>query len=189
MYLVFCLLNFMKIYTKTGDKGETSLMGGKRVGKDSLRIVTYGTVDELNSVLGVCRVHNEDVFLDEIFMIVQKCLFRLGADLATPIGEKYTVPRVTESLVLQMEQWIDVMDEKLPPLKNFILPGGCELAAHLHVARTVCRRAERYVVVLGREEEIGEMPVQFLNRLSDMLFVMARYANFLKGVDEEKWSA
>ncbi|MCC7196785.1 cob(I)yrinic acid a,c-diamide adenosyltransferase [Candidatus Peregrinibacteria bacterium] len=179
----------MKIYTKLGDKGETSLMGGKRVRKDSLRIEAYGNVDELNSVLGVCRIHNEDIFLGEIFMIVQKCLFRLGADLATPVGEKYNVPRVTDTLVLQMEQWIDAMDEKLPPLKNFILPGGCELAAHLHVARTVCRRAERSVVVLAKEENIGEMPVQFLNRLSDLLFVMARYANFLKRVDEERWTA
>jgi cob(I)alamin adenosyltransferase len=179
----------MKIYTKTGDQGVTSLMGGKRVGKDSLRIEAYGTVDELNAVLGVCRVHNEDIFLGEIFMILQKCLFRLGADLATPVGEKYDVPRVTDNLVLQMEQWIDAMDEKLPPLKNFILPGGSELAAHLHVARTVCRRAERCAVFLRREEDIGEMPVRFLNRLSDLLFVMARYANFLKKVDEEKWMA
>jgi cob(I)alamin adenosyltransferase len=179
----------MKIYTKTGDTGETSLMGGKRVGKDTLRIEAYGTVDELNSVLGVCCVHNDDIFLGEIFMIVQKYLFRLGADLATPADEKYKIPRVTETLVLQMEQWMDAMDAKLPPLKNFILPGGCELATHLHVARTVCRRAERVVVGLAREENIGEIPVQFLNRLSDLLFVMARYANFLKRVDEEKWAA
>jgi len=164
-------------------------MGGKRLAKDSLRIEAYGTVDELNSFLGVCRVHNDDVFLGEIFMILQKCLFRLGADLSTPVTEKHQVPRVTDTLVVQMEQWIDVLDSKLPPLKNFILPGGCELASHLHVARTVCRRAERCVVALKREEDIGELPVQFLNRLSDLLFVMARYANLLARVDEEKWSA
>ena len=177
----------MKIYTKTGDKGETGLMGGKRLTKDSLRITAIGEVDELNAVLGVCRAENKQVVIEKILHVLQRDLFALGADLSTPLEEKYDVPRVKENQITQLENWIDKIDVEVEPLKNFILPGGSAAAASLHLARTICRRAERAIVALERVENIGENIVKFINRLSDLLFMMARYANFLEKVEEEKW--
>jgi len=183
----------MKIYTKTGDKGETGLMGGKRLSKDSLRIRAYGEIDELNAVLGVCgavNVHSNYSGYSDVNNKIHQLqleLFDLGADLATPLDEKFEVPRVSQQQIDQLEQWIDEMDAKLPPLKNFILPEGSEVVTQLHVARTVCRRAERSIVELQNTEAIGELVVVFVNRLSDFLFVLARLVNMLEGGKEELW--
>lgn len=178
----------MKIYTKTGDEGETSLFGGQRVLKESLRIETYGTVDELNSVVGIARSLKPHKEVDAILESIQNDLFVLGADLATPLTQTSgKVSRVQQSQVDTLERYIDSLEPKLQPLKVFILPGGSMVAAHLHFARTVCRRAERLTSQLSREEKIGPAPLVFLNRLSDLLFVLARYANYLDGVAETQW--
>jgi cob(I)alamin adenosyltransferase len=178
----------MKIYTKTGDKGDTSLFGGQRVPKDALRIEAYGTVDELNSVLGIVRADNADPEIDTILRDLQMQLFDLGADLATPrSAETKAIKRFDESDVLPLEKIIDSQQEVLRPLKSFILPGGSSVAARIHFARTVCRRAERAAVRLSRNEDIGEGVLVFLNRLSDLLFVLARYANHKSKVSEVKW--
>ncbi len=177
----------VKIYTKTGDLGETGLMGGKRLSKDSLRIRAYGDIDELNAVLGVCRAQKAAQEIDAMLHELQLELFDLGADLATPLNSKVQVPRVTEKQIIRLEQWIDGIDEKLTPLQNFILPGGCLSAAQLHMARTVCRRAERGITALQKQEDIGGNVVKYVNRLSDLLFMMARLANKLEGVDDEPW--
>lgn len=177
----------MKIYTRTGDKGETGLFGGERVSKASRRIEAYGTVDELNSVLGIVRSMNPPKEIDAILETIQGDLFTLGADLATPFESDSSVPRVQPSDVQRIERQIDAIDPKLQPLKHFILPGGTNVAAMLHFARTVCRRAERRVVKLAKKEEIGEQPVIYLNRLADLLFVLARYANQHSGHEEKKW--
>ena len=178
----------MKIYTTTGDEGETSLFGGKRVAKDALRIESYGTVDELNSSLGVVRSLKPAQEIDAVVVQVQNELFVLGADLATP-NEKQTknVVRLGKTHVSHLESVIDSLDKKLKPLSSFILPGGSPVAAHLHLARTICRRAERFVVRLAREETIDPFCIKYLNRLSDLLFVLARYANQLDGGAETPW--
>jgi cob(I)alamin adenosyltransferase len=179
----------MKIYTRTGDKGETSLFGGKRVGKENIRIEAYGTVDELNSVIGMCRSVKPAPEVDRILETVQNDLFALGADLATPISSKSrSIKRVKPPAVSQLERHIDSIDATLPPLKNFILPCGSVAAAKLHYARTVCRRAERIVVQLSRQEQIGTTPAIYLNRLSDLLFVLARKVNALEKIPETKWT-
>lgn len=178
----------MKIYTKTGDKGETGLMGGKRLKKDSLRIHAIGEIDEINANLGLLRAQKRPrPQLDNMLRRLQNELFDLGADLATPLDSKVKVPRVTAKQVANLEKWIDGIDKELAPLRNFILPGGSSLAAQLHVARAVCRRAERTIVALQGREKIGENVVKYVNRLSDLLFVMARYANKMGKFDEEKW--
>ncbi len=178
----------MKIYTKTGDKGDTSLFGGQRVPKDALRIEAYGTVDELNSVLGIVRADNKEKEIDEILEQVQNELFVLGADLATPRSSNTKqIRRVEPKDAVRLERVIDKLDAELKPLRAFILPGGSPVAARLHFARTVCRRAERAVVRLSRNEDIGEAITIYLNRLSDLLFVLARYANHCAGVAETKW--
>jgi len=180
----------MKIYTKTGDDGTTGLFGGGRVSKDSLRIRSYGTVDELNSVLGLARAHGVGARHDELLMTLQEQLFILGADLATPAGsaKNFSLPRVTSREIECLERAIDDLEETLPALKNFILPGGTPSGAALHLARTVCRRAERLVVMLVHEEpEVGVLPLQYLNRLSDLLFVLARGVNHAAGVEEHPW--
>jgi cob(I)alamin adenosyltransferase len=178
----------MKIYTKTGDRGDTSLFGGQRVPKDALRIEAYGTVDELNSVLGVVRAECQDPEVDGILGSIQERLFEIGADLATPRSiERKVVRRIEEKDSVPLEKVIDSLDSQLKPLKTFILPGGARVAAQLHHARTVCRRAERVVVRLSRNEEIGEAIPMYLNRLSDMLFVLARYVNHRSGVVETRW--
>ncbi|MBI5216031.1 MAG: cob(I)yrinic acid a,c-diamide adenosyltransferase [Ignavibacteriae bacterium] len=180
----------MKIYTKTGDKGETSLFGGKRVTKDALRIEAYGTVDELNSMLGVCRSLNSVQEIDSILNDLQQSLFTLGADLATPSDvQNKSVTRIQETDIRPLEHTIDSISEKLQPLTSFILPGGNRAAAMIHLARTVCRRAERLVVQLSHEEEINRESIVFLNRLSDLLFVLARYVNALSNTSEVKWNS
>lgn len=180
-----------KIYTKTGDRGETSLFGGERVGKDNLRLDAYGTVDELNSVIGVCRSVNPFSEVDPILRDLQEELFVLGADLATPQGSSAgaRLRRIQPANVSRLEQLIDTIDPKLEPLKQFILPSGSQAAAMLHFARTVCRRAERKSVELSRREPIGDQPVIYLNRLSDLLFVVARWVNTLGGGGETKWDS
>ncbi len=178
----------MKIYTKTGDTGDTSLFGGKRVGKDSLRIETYGTVDELNSVLGVCRSLNTHKEIDDILDEIQRSLFILGADLSTPYEVKtQSQSRIISSHISRLESHIDSIESTLTSLKNFILPGGTTVAAMLHFARTICRRAERLAVQLSQKESIGEQPIIYLNRLSDLLFVIARKANTISKTNEITW--
>ena len=177
----------MKIYTKTGDKGETSLAGGKRVLKNSLRIEAYGTVDELNSIIGICRSLHPPKEIDSILDRIQNDLFTLGADLAAPAGTS-NIKRIEPEYINRLEQFIDSIEPTLEPLRNFILPGGMQCAATAHFARTVCRRAERLVVQLSQEDNIGSQPVIYLNRLSDLLFVIARKINALNGTTETMWS-
>jgi len=178
----------LKIYTKTGDKGETSLFGGKRVPKDSLRIEAYGTVDELNSVIGVCRSVNTVKEVDSILEEIQNDLFTLGADLATPQSSENKIQRIQSSDISRLEHHIDRIELLLEPLRNFILPSGNRAAAMLHLARTVCRRAERLVVKLAHEESVNESSVIYLNRLSDLLFVLGRRVNTLSSTPEIKWN-
>lgn len=179
----------MKIYTKTGDDGTTSLFSGGRVTKTHLRVEAYGTVDELNSVLGVARAHHPHERTDAWLARVQRQLFHLGADLATPLDTKADwVVRMDAETVRWLETAIDEMTAELPALQNFILPGGSPAAAQIHVARTVCRRAERLVIGLEEEETIGEQVRMYLNRLSDFLFTLARWENMQAGIAEDKWS-
>lgn len=179
----------MKIYTKTGDKGTTSLFGGKRVEKDDLRIDTYGTVDELNALIGAAVSEIKDSELLAVLKDIQIDLFTLGSDLATPENSNitFTVPRVDEKFIDKLEKYIDSYTDKLPELKNFILPGGSKGASLLHLARTVCRRGERAVVALQKSEDIGKFILVYLNRLSDLLFVLARYANLVTNTPDVEW--
>ncbi len=180
----------MKIYTKTGDRGETSLHGGRRVPKDDLRIEAYGTVDELNSLLGVCRSMNQSADVDSILAELQNDLFTLGADLATPIEtQAKPIRRMQDADAVRLEKHIDAIEPGLPPLTTFILPGGNRSAALLHFARTVCRRAERQTVRLAKTEKLGGAPIVYLNRLSDLLFVMARWVNAISHTPETPWRA
>ena len=181
----------MKIYTKTGDRGETSLHGGSRVPKDALRVETCGTVDELNSLLGVCRAVNTERATDHLLEELQNDLFMLGADLSTPRqgnGAADNVRRTGPADIARLERHIDAIEPQLEPLANFILPGGNPAAANVHLARSVCRRAERLAVRLAREEAIGSDAVVYLNRLSDLLFVAARRLNAHGGTAETKWN-
>ena len=180
-----------KVYTRTGDDGTTGLGGGQRVGKDTLRIEAYGTVDELNSVLGVALVAGVNETLAEVLGTIQNELFHLGSDLCILEQDKVkiSVPRIEERHVVALEKLMDRLSEELSPLENFILPGGTAGAAHLHVARTVCRRAERLVVALSRQEPVGTWTVRYLNRLSDALFVMARHENKRRGVPDVLWDS
>lgn len=179
----------MKIYTKTGDKGQTSLYGGERVSKHNLRLDAYGTVDELNSTIGIVRVYNKDAELDEKFFRLQNTLFKLGADLATPLqmSKGIKIVRIGEEEIAELEAEIDKWDSELELLKVFILPGGTQTGAFLHLARTICRRAERNTVKLSEIEKINELCLNFLNRLSDWLFVAARIANSKANFKESKW--
>jgi cob(I)alamin adenosyltransferase len=179
-----------RIYTRTGDKGETGLVGGIRVPKDSLRVEAYGNVDELNSMLGLARAFLKDKELDSLLEQLQRDLFVAGADLAAPLSVDYgshTVPRILSDKVASMEKTIDRLDEELPPLKAFIIPGGGQAGAILHYARSVARRAERCVVRLSKIEKVNEQMVPFINRLSDLLFVVARVANHREGKSEVPW--
>jgi len=177
------MVTLNKIYTKSGDKGTTALATGERVAKHALRIESYGTVDETNSVIGIVRLHTEGTpKLDAMLARIQNELFDLGADLATPEKDEkldWEPLRIVEAQVTRLESEIDEMNAALEPLRSFVLPGGTPAAAHLHLARTVCRRAERQVTALmeGPHERVNEAALRYLNRLSDFLFVAARYAN------------
>ena len=168
-------MRISKVVTKTGDKGHTALIGGQRVSKGSLRVSAYGEVDELNSVLGLAVAHLTDKACIEMLQDIQHRLFTVGADLASPEGIE--VPRVTKEHIDEIEETLDGLMDELPPLEEFILPGGGPGGATLHLARTVARRAERTVVLLNEQIEINELTVVYLNRLSDFLFVLARVAN------------
>lgn len=177
----------MKIYTKRGDKGNTSLFGGTRVPKSSSRIQAYGTVDELNSIIGLAASHELSSGGAEWAKNIQQDLFILGADLATPPSYKERIDRIDEQAIQSLEETIDSIQEELPQLKHFILPGGAPQGAALHLARTVCRRAERAAVQCAEEEDISELTIKYLNRLSDFLFVWARYENKVSDSDETLW--
>lgn len=180
----------MKIYTKKGDKGETSLFGGEKVWKDNPRINAYGTVDELNSVIGIAVLECKSMELKDNLRSIQSELFTVGSDLATPLEKsekKSFISRVDENFSLRLEKLIDKYEEELPELKNFILPGGSKGAAFLHLARTICRRAERQVVTLMKDVEINPQIEIYLNRLSDFLFVAARLENHICGIEDVIW--
>jgi len=176
----------MKIYTKTGDSGETSLFAGGRVRKDEARLHAYGTIDELNSVLGLAAALNLDAELREMLRRVQAELFQVGADLATPLDAQADwIKRIEGGLTTALESEIDQLDTELAPLTNFILPGGTAAAAALHQARTVCRRAERWMVTLG--DEINPQTLIYVNRLSDWLFTLSRAENARAGMSDVIW--
>ena len=183
----------MKIYTKTGDGGETGLFGGGRTPKDSPRVAAYGDVDELNAVLGLARALAPEELADALLQTIQRDLFTIGAELATPDPDKVhkalsrSGAAIGDSNIAALEEAIDTHESRLEPLKNFILPGGTPKAAALHLGRTVCRRAERAVVALARHELISPAILRYLNRLSDLLFVLARAANALAGRADVKW--
>lgn len=181
----------IKIYTKTGDAGDTGLFGGGRVPKDHVRVEAYGDVDELNATLGWVRAAEPMPRVDEIIAPVQRDLFSLGALLATPDRDKMHAQlekaRIDDARIRELEHAIDECEAELDPLRSFILPGGTQKAAALHVARTVCRRAERRVVTLRRGEAIPDLVVRYLNRLSDLLFMLARVANRRAGASEVSW--
>lgn len=178
----------MKIYTKTGDNGTTSLFDGTRVSKDHLRVDLYGETDELNAVIGLAASLTENQQLKQELHTIQKDLFALGAKLANPADKKqkdkaqFSVTKIT-----RLEKHIDKMESHLQPMQSFILPGGSQIAATLHVARTVCRRVERKMIQFHHKEPLNTVYLKFVNRLSDYLFVMARYANFLEGKKDIPW--
>jgi cob(I)alamin adenosyltransferase len=180
-----------KIYTRTGDGGGTALFGGGRVAKDHPRVEAYGDVDELNAALGLARSIEMMPRVDEVLVPVQRDLFAIGALLATPDREKMreqlSKARVDEERIAELERAIDDCEAELEPLRSFILPGGTPKASALHVARTVCRRAERRVVALQQVEELPELVVIYMNRLSDLLFMLARVANRRAGAGEVTW--
>lgn len=200
----------MKIYTKTGDAGSTATFAGKRIDKDSLRIKSYGEVDELNSVVGeiIAQIHTkftpgvksglksentQDVFPGDLTYLrrklirIQNELFVLQSDLATSADVKIKIPRITSSYATRLEKEIDSWQKHLPELRNFILPGGGEIGAKLHVARTVARRAERSVVSLSKQEKLSKHALSYINRLSDWFFVLARWSNLQENIPEVKW--
>ncbi|QDT70220.1 Cob(I)yrinic acid a,c-diamide adenosyltransferase [Planctomycetes bacterium MalM25] len=186
----------MKIYTKTGDAGQTGLFGGGRVSKDHARITAYGTLDELNAAIGLARAEagrtdwSDEAARDRIDAILseaQNRLFDLGAELATPDPETRSLAVLDERHVAALEEAIDHHEASLPALRNFILPGGAAVAAQLHLARCVCRRAERGLVTLAGQEPIRELPLVYVNRLSDLLFVLARAANQAAGGGDTPW--
>jgi cob(I)alamin adenosyltransferase len=180
----------VKIYTRRGDAGETDLFGGARVSKDALRVEAYGEVDELNAALGVCAATTQHIDLRDAVRRIQALLFSIGATFATPVPErreKSGAPALAPSDTEALERHIDALEGELAPLRRFVLPGGCPAAAAFHVARTVCRRAERRAVALHRAEPLPEDCLRFLNRLSDLLFVMARAENRRAGVADVEW--
>jgi len=190
------MVRITKVYRRTGDKGETALVGGKRVPKDSPRIDAYGTIDELNSIVGLARVFNEESldageahqFLDGVLCQIQDELFDLGSELATPPEFfKEGMYRVSESEIDRIEKSIDRCQKDLEPLKSFILPGGGRIGAYLHQCRTVCRRAEREILRLSRSEEINSCALKYVNRLSDLFFVLSRWIAKQTGEPEYLW--
>lgn len=208
------MVRITRVYTRTGDQGETALVGGKRVPKDSPRVEAYGTIDELNSIVGLARVFNEERlkegdlpvrgrarlpergqaqtgahrFLDEVLRKIQDELFDLGSELATPSDFTYGgMYHVGERDVKRLEEIIDECQKELKPLKSFVLPGGGRIGGYLHQCRTVCRRAEREILRLSRVEEIGEWPLKYVNRLSDLFFVLSRWVGKHLGEKEYLW--
>ena len=180
----------MKIYTRTGDKGETGLFGGGRVRKDHVRVAAYGDIDELNSSIGVARAAAPDLH-QELLEAIQRDLFAIGGHLATPDPERVrralAKAELSESRIGEFEATMDAADEVLPPLKAFILPGGTPAAAAFHLARTICRRAERSIVALAAVESVEPLFITYVNRLSDLLFTLARLANHEQGVEDVTW--
>ena len=190
------LVTLSRIYTRTGDGGQTRLVGGQQVAKDSLRIEAYGTVDELNAIIGLVRTFLAQSSAEpklkqkmgEWLHLTQQTLFNLGSDLATLIEDRFDgQPVVVQSDISALESIVDELNEELPVLKSFVLPGGGPLNAFLHQARTVCRRAERVTVNLSRSEPVGEHVIPYLNRLSDALFVWSRWVSHRLGEDEYLW--
>lgn len=181
------MVKLNKIYTRTGDKGDTGLGDGSRVPKHDRRVEAFGTVDETNAAIGLAQLHAEDA-LYQLLATIQNDLFDVGADLCTPEQQdpKYPPLRVTAGQVEFLEQQIDALNERLATLRSFILPGGSPLAAHLHMARTIARRAERLIVELMEEQEVNPEVLRYMNRLSDFLFVAARKAN-ANGADDVLW--
>ena len=180
----------MKIYTKGGDNGETGLFGGERVSKDSPRIEAYGTVDELNSFIGLALIEAKDSEVKKLLEKIQNILFILGSDLSAPNNEKnknQNIPRISKIHYEEIEKEIDKFDSHLDELRNFILPGGCKSAALLHICRTICRRAERKVVALNNIVNLNPDIVILLNRLSDLFFVLARFENKVSGIEDVEW--
>jgi cob(I)alamin adenosyltransferase len=189
-------IRITKVYTRTGDRGETALVGGKRVPMDSLRIEAYGAIDELNSIVGLARVFNEESldageahqFLDEVLCQIQDELFDIGSELATPAEFfQQGMYRVSEDEVDRLEKLMDKCQEDLEPLKSFVLPGGGRVGAYLHQSRTVCRRAERDILRLSREEEVNPDVLKYINRLSDLFFVLSRWIAKQTGEQEYLW--
>lgn len=177
----------MKIYTKTGDSGMTSLFGGKRVNKDSLRIEACGKCDELNSLIGVIISQNPPAEIAKKLLRVQREIFVLGADLATPFAVKVKIPRIKKTFTTRLEREIDEMEKELPKLKNFILPGGGKVGSRLHLARSVVRCLERILVTLSRQDKLNPKIFPYINRLSDWFFVLARHANWAQNFKEVPW--
>ncbi len=189
-------IRITRVYTRTGDKGDTALVGGRRVPKDSPRIEAYGAIDELNSILGLARVFNAENlkrgkkyrWLDEVLRRLQNELFDLGSELATPDDAAYEgMFRVGEKEVTSLERLMDECQKSLAPLKSFVLPGGGRVGGFLHQARTVCRRAERRILALSRVEPVSEWPLKYVNRLSDLLFVLSRWVGKHLGETEYLW--
>jgi cob(I)alamin adenosyltransferase len=189
-------ISITRVYTRTGDRGETALVGGRRVPKDSPRIVAYGTIDELNAVVGLVRTFNEERladgehhrWLDEALRRIQNELFDLGSELATPPGAEYEgMFKVGQAQVTALERLMDRCQKDLTPLRSFTLPGGGRINAFMHLARTVCRRAERELLALSRVEPIGEWPLRYVNRLSDAFFVLGRWVAKHMGEKEYLW--
>lgn len=187
-------MRIVKVYTKTGDKGTTGLADGTRISKDDLRIETYGTVDELISVIGICRQNifnipkkEQDMF-DTWLFAIQNDLFNLGSDLATPITSRWEkMIIIDENDTKQLEKIIDYCQESLEPLHEFVLPGGTLLNSYLHLARTICRRSERLIVSLAKEKELNPNIIPYINRLSDLLFVLSRWVQKLVNLKEVTW--
>ena len=181
----------MKIYTKTGDRGETGLFGGGRVPKDHPRVAAYGDIDELNSVIGVVRATASQQFFDPLLESIQRDLFAIGGHLATPdpgrVAKSLEKGAITAERISEFERQMDDADRTLPPLRAFVLPAGSSTAATLHLGRTVCRRAERSVVHLAHDHEVPELFIVYLNRLSDLLFTLARLANLRDGISDVTW--
>jgi cob(I)alamin adenosyltransferase len=177
----------MKIYTKKGDAGEASLLGGKRVPKSDIRLMAYGTVDELNSHLGMVRSQKINVYYQDVLLEIQKKLFIIGSNLAKFAESKIELAQISESDIAKLEQEIDKMESSLPPINFFVIPGGNQAVATCHIARSIARRAERMTVALHQVAPVDELILKYLNRLSDYLFVLARSIGYDDGVEEVKW--
>ncbi|WP_211363244.1 cob(I)yrinic acid a,c-diamide adenosyltransferase [Fluviispira multicolorata] len=188
-------MRITKVYTRTGDKGTTALADGSRTSKDSSRLESYGTIDELNSIIGICRQNLNEIseekklLIDKWLFAIQNDLFNLGSDLATPISSRWkNMILINENDIIQLEKIIDYCQSTLEPLKDFVLPGGTLLNSYLHLSRTVCRRAERLIVSLTKEEEINKSILIYVNRLSDLFFVLSRWVQQVSNKPEVIWN-